>query len=100
MRTFNIEWRIISSPPRRIRSAQHAFLARREARARMAIQFRALTKYARKARAHAGQYDVHDAVAGAAFNYWTKMIIRYQEAERVQRSMIAAEQAERERYHG
>lgn len=48
MRTARIEWRIVTSPPRRIRSARHAFLARREARTRLALEHDNLAKHARK----------------------------------------------------
>lgn len=100
MRTFNIEWRIISHPPRRIRTTRQAFIARREARARLIIRHDAMGKHARKARDFAGQFAGNDQMARAAYSYWTKMVIRHREAARIQRSRIAEEQAERERYHG
>jgi hypothetical protein len=99
MRTARIEWRIVTSPPRRIRSARHAFLARREARTRLALEHDNLAKHARKARAVAANTPrLGIGLAGAINQFWTRQIIKHTKAARVQRSMIEAEQAERERY--
>lgn len=100
MKTFGIEWRIIAHPARRIRTARHAFLARREARERKALRHEALEAHARRARAHAAQFDETDQIAKVVYGYWTRQIVRHRETARYQRELMNLEQAERERYHG